>query len=83
MELVETALSSLHPSFYAMLSLTILPMILPIPRALTLAYLVCYAVAGVWVLYRGLADKPVKQNMGARMDDRVMSVFRNLKIQDL
>ena len=80
MDFVETILSSLPISWYVMVVLTIAPMVVSIPRVLTLVYLICYAVAGVWLVYCGIPEKQTKK-MGAKMDDRLL-MFTRLKLQD-
>jgi hypothetical protein len=80
MEVVEAALLSLHLSFYALLSLTIIPIVATIPRAMALAYLVAYALCGVWVVYCSIPEKPAK-HMGAQMDERTRLLLK-FKLQD-
>jgi hypothetical protein len=80
MEFVEEALSSLHSSFYTMLFLTIVPMVVSIPRLLTFLFLLTYSFSGAWVVYCAIPEKPAK-SLGARMDDRA-TLFRHLKLQD-
>ena len=81
MEFIETILSSLHPSFYTMLFLTIVPMVVPVARIWTFAFLLAYSLSGAWVVYCAIPEKPAKKCCGARMDDRA-TLFRHLKLQD-
>ena len=47
-----------HASWYAMFVFTVFPMALSIPRHLSLAYLVVYALSGAFFVLYGIPDLP-------------------------
>jgi hypothetical protein len=80
MDILDQILSSLTAPWYAMASLTVVPMMLSIPRVVVLEFLILYALSGVWVIYCGIPVPKPKKAMVARMDDRA-TLFKQLKLQ--
>ena len=81
MDILDQTLSSLTAPWYAMAALTVVPMVLSIPRAVALEFLILYALSGVWVIYCGISVPKATRAMTARMDDRATLLFRQLKLQ--
>ena len=84
MEFIEDAFASaasLHTSFYAMAFLTVLPMVLTVPREMAFVYLIAYSVSGACVVLYGIPERPRSRVLSAEFDDR-MRIFRAIKLQD-
>jgi hypothetical protein len=54
MEFICDAYSTLHVSWYAMVFVTVLPMVATISRSFAFMYLIIYAIVCVWVVMYGI-----------------------------
>jgi len=60
-QFIENTVASLHASWYTMLFFTVLPMVLSVPRHLSLVYLAVYAISGACVVQFGLPESTTTQ----------------------
>lgn len=85
-QFIENALASLHVSWYIMLFLTVVPVVLSIPRQLSLMYLLVYAISGACVIVYGIPEPQKKEESGnfllSKMDDKTR-IFQAIKLRGL
>ncbi len=65
-QFIENTVASLHASWYTMLFFTVLPMVLSVPRHLSLVYLAVYAISGACVVQFGLPESTTTQQQQQR-----------------
>ena len=82
MQFIEDMLASLHASWYTMTFLTVLPIVVTVPRELSFVYLIAYSVSGACVVLYGIPERPRSRVLSAEFDDR-MRIFKAIKLQDL
>ncbi len=81
MQFIEDAYASLHTSWYAMTFLTVLPIVLTVPRELAFVYLIAYSVSGACVVLYGVPERPRGRILQSEFDDRTR-IFKAIKLQD-
>lgn len=86
MQFIENALASLHATWYTMLFFTVLPMVLSVPRQLSLVYLIAYAIASACVIQFGIPERngaaAGKNNslLQSKMDEKTRIFFQTIKL---
>lgn len=88
-QFIENALASLHSSWYVMFVFTVIPILVSIPRHLSLVYIVLYAFSGAFFVLYGIPEVPQRGTQGnnnnssllqSKMDEK-MSLFHAIKLQ--
>ncbi len=83
MQFIEKALASLHATWYTMLFFTVLPMVLSVPRQLSLVYLIAYAIASACVIQFGIPERngaAGKNSLQSKMDEKTRIFFQTIKL---
>jgi hypothetical protein len=68
-QFIENTIASLHASWYTMLFFTVLPMVVSVPRQLSLVYLAVYAISGACVVQFGLPELLQRGEAGKKKKD--------------
>jgi hypothetical protein len=89
MEFVFNVCTALHVSWYVMVVVTLLPMVVLISRSFALLYLIIYAFVCAWVVTCSVYDDAKSSSflsaevacLKSNVDEKVF-IFRKIKLQD-